>query len=382
MYVRLDREYTSGVHLPAALFLMVFDTQDAAFTALANFYNRALPLAFLSGDAVGMGRAYRLVADLVRTQIPRLADHLFSSAKENGSQGLGLEYADVLEPMLRTLFLNGCCDPCRGSNARDSTQSLTSDLDSTAAIPSTSIVQSKGLSLPLALRIWDILIFDNDAAIIRAAAGLLAADEARLYGSRDEVLAVVGWNGDVKLGGGTPVSARAAGADSGRSGGSVAGASNTINGADTASPVPHAHSNDGEHPAEDIFSTLDAQEWSETVEAVIGKLREIGRQRRKAKGAKAQGKGDMQAQAQAQALQQQQQQETQDASRGRDSTTSVEDGKDDGESNGNGQLPRIKGSGGGSGGSDRPAGLSISLPSTMSTKPGLPANVEALLSPR
>ena len=62
----------------------------------------------------------------------------------------------VFEPMMRTLFVNG-------------------------------------LRLESAVRVWDIMVFDGDSMVIRTAVGVLTALERKLYGSKKEVLGVLGW---------------------------------------------------------------------------------------------------------------------------------------------------------------------------------------------
>lgn len=44
-------------------------------------------------------------------------------------------------------------------------------------------------------RVMDVYVFEGDRALVRAAVGLLGALEARLYGGREEVLALLGWAG-------------------------------------------------------------------------------------------------------------------------------------------------------------------------------------------
>lgn len=61
----------------------------------------------------------------------------------------------VFEPMMRTLFLNG-------------------------------------LGLENAVRAWDVMVFDGDSMVIRTAVGVLTALEGRLYGSKKEVLDILG----------------------------------------------------------------------------------------------------------------------------------------------------------------------------------------------
>ncbi len=51
-----------------------------------------------------------------------------------------------------------------------------------------------GLGVDIAARVWDVMIFDGDTAIIRTLVAALGALEAKLYGDRSEVLGVLGWS--------------------------------------------------------------------------------------------------------------------------------------------------------------------------------------------
>ena len=51
----------------------------------------------------------------------------------------------------------------------------------------------EGLGITAASRVWDAMVFDGDAVIIRTAVALLGAMEGSLYGSRQEVLSRIGW---------------------------------------------------------------------------------------------------------------------------------------------------------------------------------------------
>ena len=169
---RSDVGYSHGTHLLAAFLLLTLPTPADAFIVLANLLNRPLPLAFLTGDPAGEAKAYGLIIKLLARKFPKLQHHLFgpttptqqqNEAAEE-SRSLFLNPADVLEPMLRTLFL--------GPGAA-------------------------GVGLDVAARVWDVMVFDGDAAVIRTAVAVLGRLEARLYGSREEVLGVLGWRGGV-----------------------------------------------------------------------------------------------------------------------------------------------------------------------------------------
>lgn len=178
-----------------------------AFIALANLLNRPLPLAFLTGDLSGTNRTYDLIINLLKAKRSRLHAHLFGPVREGG---LSLNPEEVLEPAVRTLFLNGCCDEQGPPTPTTAVSSIRSGFASfsfsspagpksppgTAGSgkPPKPAAAAKGLSLPLVQRLWDVIVFDGDAAIIRACVGVLAAKESALYGTKEDVLGVLGWN--------------------------------------------------------------------------------------------------------------------------------------------------------------------------------------------
>ena len=118
-----------------------------------------MPLAFLAGDPAATGKAYSLTLALLSSKFPQLHERLFEPAPF----GLGLAPHEVLEPMMRTLFLG----------------------------------PGEGLGVELVMRIWDVMVFDGDSVIIRTAVALLGVldSQGRLYGDRSEVLNILGWRG-------------------------------------------------------------------------------------------------------------------------------------------------------------------------------------------
>ena len=128
-----------------------------AFLSLCNLLNRPLPLAFLTGDPSATEKAYSVTLALLLNKFPRFHDHLFGPSPS----GLGLAPHDILEPMMRTLFLG----------------------------------PGRGLGVDIVTRVWDVMVFDGDSVIIRTAAALLGSLESTLYGDRQAVLDKLGWRG-------------------------------------------------------------------------------------------------------------------------------------------------------------------------------------------
>ncbi|CAL8579754.1 hypothetical protein XPA_005486 [Xanthoria parietina] len=153
---RSDVGYSHGTHLLAALLLLTLPSDATTFISLANLLNRPLPLAFLTGDPAACAKAYSLVFALLENKYPHLHTHLFDR-----DQGLGIHPHELFEPMMRTLFLG----------------------------------PGEGLGVEAASRVWDVMIFDGDAAVVRTVVGVMGWLEGRLYGSREDVLGVLGWRG-------------------------------------------------------------------------------------------------------------------------------------------------------------------------------------------
>lgn len=45
------------------------------------------------------------------------------------------------------------------------------------------------------MRIWDVVVFEGDDALVRGVVGVFAALEFQLYTSKEEVMALLGWQG-------------------------------------------------------------------------------------------------------------------------------------------------------------------------------------------
>ena len=141
--------------LLAALLLLTLPSAHATFITLANLLNRPLPLAFLTGDPAACAKIYSLIFALLEHKYPRLHAHLFSPDE------LNIHPHELFEPMLRTLFLG----------------------------------PGGGLGIEAASRVWDVMAFDGDAAVVRSVVGVIGWLQPRLFGTRKEVMEVLGWRG-------------------------------------------------------------------------------------------------------------------------------------------------------------------------------------------
>lgn len=52
-----------------------------------------------------------------------------------------------------------------------------------------------GVGLEAAVRIWDVIVFEGDDALVRGVVGVFSALESQLHTSREEVLELLGWQG-------------------------------------------------------------------------------------------------------------------------------------------------------------------------------------------
>jgi len=157
---RSDVGYVYGMQLVAALILLQLPDPADAFMLLANCLNKALPLAFQTGDIVATSRTFAKVHSTLSTKFPRLHDYLFNDQDQGG---LGFSAEELLEPMFRTLFANG-------------------------------------LDLDKLCRVWDIWIFEGDHCLIQTAVALLGALQHQIFDvqgdfqlRRRNVQEMIGW---------------------------------------------------------------------------------------------------------------------------------------------------------------------------------------------
>jgi hypothetical protein len=145
---RSDIGYVYGTHLVAGIVCMLLPPASA-FVLLANLLNRPLPLAFLVHDQIAMQRAYVLSLATLQYKYPKLHDHLTSAS-------VGLHPEEYLDPMFRCMF--------------------------TYNLPHEHVA-----------RLWDVFVFEGDKALVRGAVAILGILESKLYGSKEEIVSVIGW---------------------------------------------------------------------------------------------------------------------------------------------------------------------------------------------
>lgn len=144
---RSDVGYVYGTHVIAGILLLNLSPEQA-FICLANILNRPLPLAFYTQDESAISRAYALFLKAFQYKLPSLFAHMH--------RNLGIAPVAYLEPMFMTLFALHC--PPDITN-----------------------------------RLWDVYAFEGDAFLVRTAIAVLMALEPKLYGSREEVMSILGW---------------------------------------------------------------------------------------------------------------------------------------------------------------------------------------------
>ncbi|KAI5848738.1 hypothetical protein DFP73DRAFT_592350 [Morchella snyderi] len=146
---RSDVGYVYGTHTVAGL-LLLNQSPPETFTTLVNLLNRPLPLAFYTQDYGAMSRVYSLFLKAFKYKLPSLHAHITATLK--------LQPAQYLEAMFLTLFSLHC-------------------------------------PLDIVCRIWDVYGFEGDAFLVRCAIGVLTVLESKLYGSAEEVVRLLGWQG-------------------------------------------------------------------------------------------------------------------------------------------------------------------------------------------
>lgn len=148
---RSDVGYVYGTHLIAGILCLHLRPADA-FVVLANTLNRPIPLAFHVHDTAAMAQTYELVLSTLKYKFTKLHSHLTSAA-------VGLRPEEYLDPMFRCLF-------------------------------------AYHLPVECVSRLWDIFVFEGDKALVRAAVAVLGKLEGKLYGSRHEILDLIGWRNE------------------------------------------------------------------------------------------------------------------------------------------------------------------------------------------
>jgi hypothetical protein len=148
---RSDIGYVYGTHLIAGIVCLLLRPAEA-FVLLANMMNRPVPLAFLVHDQPAMQRTYDNTLQTLKYKFAKLHDHLTNPA-------LGLKPEEFLDPIFRCLF-------------------------------------SYNLPPEHVSRIWDVFAFEGDKALIRAAVAILGRLESKLYGGREEILELIGWQNE------------------------------------------------------------------------------------------------------------------------------------------------------------------------------------------
>jgi len=144
---RSDIGYVYGAHVIAAI-LLLNQSPVKAFISLVNFLNRPVPLAFYTQDETAMSKVYTLFLRAFQYKLPALFNHIHIN--------LALPPHSYLEAMFLTLFALHC-------------------------------------PLDITSRLWDVYNFEGDAFLVRTALGVLTALEPQLYGTREDIMKLLGW---------------------------------------------------------------------------------------------------------------------------------------------------------------------------------------------
>ncbi|KAK6536122.1 hypothetical protein TWF281_000369 [Arthrobotrys megalospora] len=146
---RKDIGYCFGLNVLTANLLLNLSAPEA-FQTLANLLNRQLPLSFYTQDEPQITNIYGAFLRAFQYKLPNLYQHIHIK--------LQLPPPLYLEAMFTTLF--------------------------TLHVP-----------IDIVSRLWDVYAFEGDAFLIRSAVAVLGVLESKLYGSKDEVIALLGWEG-------------------------------------------------------------------------------------------------------------------------------------------------------------------------------------------
>ncbi|KAG0650732.1 TBC domain-containing [Hyphodiscus hymeniophilus] len=136
---RSDVGYVHGTSTIAAMLLLNLPSPSASFQALSNILNRPIALSFHTGDSGATSRAYSLLLSMLEHKSPRLHTTLANS-----------HLAPQPDAYLRDIF---------------------------------SSLFTGYLNLDNASRLWDIMVFEGDAVLVRAGVAYLTAMEGRLFGA-------------------------------------------------------------------------------------------------------------------------------------------------------------------------------------------------------
>jgi len=148
---------------PLIALLLLNQPVSSAFIALANILNRALPSALLRNDIPNLHQTFDLILATLAHKVPQLHEHIASlTIPASMTEDMPQSPTTTTKRLFPMLF-----------------ESLLRSILS--ASPSR-------LSLDTSARIWDIAVFEGDAALVRAAVAILARLESRLYGPARELV--------------------------------------------------------------------------------------------------------------------------------------------------------------------------------------------------
>jgi hypothetical protein len=195
---RVDANPSALASLPSLVALLLINLPAApAFITLANALHRPVPSALLASpsspsDPATLHTSYNLILTTLQHTLPSLHTHLLSLSH-------------------------------RSSATSTTSSKASSDLSSSDSLPQTSPLQqpswtqpmvellqpllhalvfaSPRLGLDISSRVWDVVAFESDAGLVRAAVAVLERLEGRLYGGHwDEACRELGAAGAAGVG--------------------------------------------------------------------------------------------------------------------------------------------------------------------------------------
>jgi len=180
---RMCPDWDSGIQSLAALLLLNLPI-PSAFVTLANILHRPLPAALLSHDPHTLNSSYQLILATLAYHRPQLHAHLIT-IRNIAPLATYTEESEFSEPPTPITPAGSCA---RSRSPTPTPGPLLSP--SLYLYPIIHALTTAGphVSVETAARLWDVVVFEGDTALVRAAVAVLTRLEGKLYGSGEEIM--------------------------------------------------------------------------------------------------------------------------------------------------------------------------------------------------
>lgn len=191
---RANIDWDYGIMTLAALLLVNLQPAES-FITLANIFNRSLPSAILTHEPTTLSSTYNMILATIAYKRPQLHAHLIT-LRNLSEEGFPIwENASVTSPISPSpatpTFVMSPIESTLPPRPRSPSPSPGPLLDpSVYLFPVLHGVcsASSRLSIEAVSRIWDVIVFEGDIALVRAAVAVITRLESGLYGSPLEML--------------------------------------------------------------------------------------------------------------------------------------------------------------------------------------------------